>query len=130
MERRLIEMSNLSSNLVVFAEKIPIPIDKDFVNNVLTQAIFKCVIIMILVLLVLMVLWVVVQKLGKKISNWIKGKFDKEKTSKENSNPKDTPACPICSSDMIQRHNRKSGQNFWGCSNYPDCKGTRAEIPK
>lgn len=34
-----------------------------------------------------------------------------------------SPACPLCGKPM---HNRKSAKgDFWGCSNYPDCKGTR-----
>lgn len=38
------------------------------------------------------------------------------------------PACPRCGKPMRQRTARqgpKSGQAFWGCSAYPDCKGTR-----
>jgi len=26
---------------------------------------------------------------------------------------------------MISRANTTTGQRFWGCSNYPTCKGTR-----
>jgi restriction system protein len=38
-----------------------------------------------------------------------------------------TPSCPICSSDMIKRTARKgnnAGNEFWGCSTFPRCKGT------
>jgi four helix bundle suffix protein len=38
-------------------------------------------------------------------------------------------ACPICGQPMVQRIARKgprANQPFWGCSGYPDCKGTRA----
>ena len=38
------------------------------------------------------------------------------------------PACPNCGRPMVLRTARKSqkaGQPFWGCSGYPDCKGTR-----
>jgi restriction system protein len=38
------------------------------------------------------------------------------------------PACPCCGKPMRQRTARKgprAGQKFWGCSAYPDCKGTR-----
>jgi restriction system protein len=38
------------------------------------------------------------------------------------------PACPSCGKPMRQRIARKgprAGQKFWGCSAYPDCKGTR-----
>jgi restriction system protein len=34
------------------------------------------------------------------------------------------PACPKCSSPMIERSNRATGQGFWGCQSYPSCRGT------
>jgi four helix bundle suffix protein len=42
------------------------------------------------------------------------------------------PACPKCGQRMVQRIARKgprAGQPFWGCSGYPDCKGTLAISP-
>jgi len=39
-----------------------------------------------------------------------------------------TPACPKCASTMVLRTAHKgvnAGNKFWGCSKYPDCKGTR-----
>jgi four helix bundle suffix protein len=39
----------------------------------------------------------------------------------------DKPSCPVCGKPMLQRTARKglkTGQPFWGCSGYPDCKGT------
>lgn len=44
------------------------------------------------------------------------------------SDPSDIPPCPHCSKPMRQRLARKgvnAGQRFWGCTAYPDCKGTR-----
>lgn len=41
---------------------------------------------------------------------------------------KDTPTCPLCGKPMALRtvrEGRNTGQRFWGCSGYPDCKGTR-----
>jgi len=38
-----------------------------------------------------------------------------------------SPPCPLCGQPMVQRTARKgpkSGLAFWGCSSYPDCKGT------
>lgn len=38
-----------------------------------------------------------------------------------------TPSCPICSSAMIKRTARKgnnAGNEFWGCSAFPQCRGT------
>lgn len=35
------------------------------------------------------------------------------------------PICPGCGSTMIKRMNRRSRHVFWGCPNYPGCRGTR-----
>lgn len=35
-----------------------------------------------------------------------------------------TPKCPQCSSPMAKRHDR-NGKPFWGCVNYPSCRGSR-----
>lgn len=37
--------------------------------------------------------------------------------------------CPICAADMVKRTAKKgasAGSQFWGCSKYPACRGTRA----
>ena len=40
-----------------------------------------------------------------------------------------TPRCPICDEPMVKRKGKFS--DFWGCSKYPVCKGTRnIEKPK
>jgi len=39
----------------------------------------------------------------------------------------ETPSCPKCSKAMRLRTARQganAGNQFWGCSGYPDCKGT------
>src|ERR1700678_2337071 len=39
------------------------------------------------------------------------------------------PLCPKCSKAMVLRTARRgqyTGSGFWGCENYPKCKGTRA----
>lgn len=39
-----------------------------------------------------------------------------------------SPACPVCGSHMLERtvgRGAKVGNKFWGCSNYPRCKGVR-----
>jgi restriction system protein len=39
-----------------------------------------------------------------------------------------TPTCPSCSTPMVMREARSgkyAGQKFWGCVNYPKCRGTR-----
>ena len=40
------------------------------------------------------------------------------------------PRCPVCSSSMLLRTGRKgsvAGTEFWGCPNYPKCRGTRKQ---
>src|SRR2546428_161980 len=40
-----------------------------------------------------------------------------------------TPHCPACNALMVKRVARRgsgAGSTFWGCSNYPSCRGTRA----
>ena len=41
-----------------------------------------------------------------------------------NSKPENLK-CPDCDGEMITRTNRQTGQSFWGCKKFPDCKGTR-----
>jgi Topoisomerase DNA binding C4 zinc finger len=39
-----------------------------------------------------------------------------------------TPSCPSCSKRMVvrtARHGRRRGRKFWGCAQYPLCRGTR-----
>jgi len=36
----------------------------------------------------------------------------------------EAPACPKCGEAMVQRRSRRGP--FWGCSKYPECKGTRS----
>jgi len=39
-----------------------------------------------------------------------------------------TPNCPRCSTPMVLREARRgthAGEKFWGCPNYPKCRGTR-----
>jgi four helix bundle suffix protein len=45
----------------------------------------------------------------------------------DNAPKSDRHCCPMCGKAMVLRTARKgpkSGQPFWGCSGYPDCKGT------
>ena len=40
--------------------------------------------------------------------------------------------CPLCNAQMVLRTARKgqhAGSQFWGCSKYPGCKGTRRGGP-
>lgn len=43
----------------------------------------------------------------------------------------DAPQCPLCGKPMIKRMAKKginSGKEFWSCSDYPNCNGTRKII--
>lgn len=40
-----------------------------------------------------------------------------------------SPACPGCDSKMVLRHNGESGEPFWGCSRYSNCRETRSLDP-
>lgn len=43
--------------------------------------------------------------------------------------PSGSPACPVCSSAMLRRQARRganAGNAFWGCTMYPECRGTVA----
>ena len=33
--------------------------------------------------------------------------------------------CPDCGGPMLSRLNKVTEQRFWGCKDYPKCKGTR-----
>ena len=46
-----------------------------------------------------------------------------EKRSQRRAVDEDAPPCPICGGVMRVRHG-KTG-DFWGCTNYPACKGTQ-----
>lgn len=39
--------------------------------------------------------------------------------------PLKNPDCPQCGQVMLLRKGRESGEAFWGCRSYPECKGTR-----
>lgn len=42
--------------------------------------------------------------------------------------PATTPSCPVCTSAMVLRTAKRganAGSEFWGCTKYPACKGTR-----
>ena len=43
--------------------------------------------------------------------------------ARERQKSPDAPECPKCG--RIMRHRKSAKGNFWGCSAFPDCKGTR-----
>ena len=49
--------------------------------------------------------------------------------NQELSTPQNAPACPQCTKPMLLRTARRganAGKQFWGCSTYPNCSGTRS----
>ena len=63
-------------------------------------------------------------ELKSKLSVYLSG----EKISKEQPEPvqASSPRCPKCGSEMVLRTTKRGdnqGGKFWGCSNYPECRG-------
>ncbi len=46
-----------------------------------------------------------------------------EKRGQRRAVDEDAPACPLCGGTMRVRHGAEG--DFWGCTNFPGCKGTR-----
>ncbi|MFH1804604.1 MAG: topoisomerase DNA-binding C4 zinc finger domain-containing protein [Pseudomonadota bacterium] len=49
-------------------------------------------------------------------------------TSRQNIRPTGAPNCPSCGKPMVLRRagrGRNIGKQFWGCTGYPNCRGTR-----
>jgi restriction system protein len=40
------------------------------------------------------------------------------------------PTCASCGTKMVERSSSKSEGSFWGCANYPKCRGRRMPKPK
>jgi ssDNA-binding Zn-finger/Zn-ribbon topoisomerase 1 len=38
--------------------------------------------------------------------------------------PVQAPRCPRCGANMVERFRHRDGNLFWGCPQYPDCRGT------
>ena len=52
-----------------------------------------------------------------------------QRTYSSSGSSSSTLNCPRCGSKMIRRlarRGRNAGHNFWGCSRYPSCRGTRS----
>lgn len=71
-----------------------------------------------------------VQNFCKKLTDFIDGEvFTKEDHMGNLEQNAMNPICPKCSKAMMLRTARKgrsAGSEFWGCSNYPSCKITKA----
>jgi restriction system protein len=54
---------------------------------------------------------------------------DVQKTPMPISNRPNNPFCPLCGAQMVLRTAKRgpnAGGNFWGCSTFPKCRGTKA----
>lgn len=69
---------------------------------------------------------------GPQLLKLIEGLLPNTKKSKHaptQEAPTTPPACPICGETMVRRTAKRgpnTGSNFWGCSRYPNCNGTRS----
>jgi four helix bundle suffix protein len=51
-----------------------------------------------------------------------------ERSRRDPADPAPGPACPLCGKPLVLRAARRgsrAGSQFWGCSAFPECKGTR-----
>ena len=63
---------------------------------------------------------------GAKLNIWMRQTNDQE-ISQKNRITDDVPNCPKCNEKMVKRVAKKevtAGKKIWGCSNYPNCRGT------
>ncbi len=55
-----------------------------------------------------------------------KKKLDRTERSDRADRTDQIPPCPLCGKEMVLRtakSGKSAGSQFWGCSDYPDCKG-------
>jgi four helix bundle suffix protein len=61
----------------------------------------------------------------------VRGAQQSDKSDRSDSSDQPSaPACPKCGKPMRQRTARQgphAGESFWGCSGYPECKGTLSD---
>jgi four helix bundle suffix protein len=50
----------------------------------------------------------------------------RRKDRADQADPSDPPKCPQCGNLTVLRTAKTTGSQFWGCSKYPECKGTSA----
>ncbi len=49
-----------------------------------------------------------------------------EARSRKEGTPAEAPACPQCGAPMRMRNTRRENRPFWGCTQYPACRGVQA----
>ena len=66
--------------------------------------------------------------IDRKIRRWKGKRQEKRHGSMSDDQILDAPKCPQCGGTMTLRTARKGanqGEQFWGCDQFPKCKGTR-----
>jgi len=102
-----------------------------------TQALFGKVELVLIVCAILIVvvgipLYWLRLKLERGLIRVIRSARERRQTQKSAANmdsSETVPHCPVCNALMVKRLARRgvsAGSSFWGCSNYPSCRGTRA----
>jgi restriction system protein len=62
---------------------------------------------------------------GAALAALVKGLQVREANATPVSAPSEAPPpCPTCATSLVRRTNRSTGEPFWGCPNYPRCRGT------
>jgi DNA helicase-2/ATP-dependent DNA helicase PcrA len=51
--------------------------------------------------------------------------FAQESQARRADKNPEIPNCPKCNTQMVKRERRSDGQSFWGCPDFPKCRGTR-----
>lgn len=68
-------------------------------------------------------------KFDKELSQWfVEGEVPNDLIGLIPKKPNKTvhivaPSCPVCGSHMVERRRQRDGNLFWGCSQFPRCKG-------
>jgi hypothetical protein len=106
-------------------------------NDQFTQALFGkiesvLIVCAVLILVVGIPLYWLRLKLERAVIRAIRSARARRQTGKSIANVNESapaPHCPVCNALMVKRLARRgagAGSTFWGCSNYPKCRGTRA----
>jgi hypothetical protein len=69
----------------------------------------------------------------RSLTRWVRARRDTQQAKSTKHSPlgfdlTDVPHCPSCNRKMVKRKARRgerAGEEFWGCSTYPTCRGTR-----
>ena len=69
----------------------------------------------------------------RSLTRWVRARRDAQQAESTKHSPlgfdlTDVPHCPSCNRKMVKRkagRGERVGEEFWGCSNYPECRRTR-----